>query len=323
MELSGIKKISLCGGEPFLLDGIVDVVEYAGKKNIKSSITSNGMTVYLLSAKDLDILKTHKCEINISIDSFSEEINAKTRGTASALPNALKSIKTLADSGIPVTVLTAISKYNFHDLYKSFVLARDFGVKQVLYQPLIYYSNYPDRNTIDEKSKLNVGIENLDLLMNELNKILKFERTHDIKTNVYRIIPWIETYLKTAAGKNGRWFFEEVIPRFYCREIFAIIDISYDGGIQPCGLALAETDIYKNREKGLAALWMEATAAIKEDMSNGRYRDYCNGCCHHFSRNMLASLIKYPWQNRAALSQMLPRLISRYGNTLYKKTFIK
>lgn len=319
MAHEGIKKISLCGGEPFLFDGILDVVEYAGKKNIRCSITSNGMTVWKLTAGELAILKNNQTEINISIDSFDESLNAKTRGTAAALSNALKSIKVLNDRGIPLTVLTAISKYNFHDLYNSFVLARKFGIQQMLFQPIIYFSNYPDRDSIQNKSQLNVGIENLGTLLTELKKILEFEQKHAIKTNVYRIMPWIESYLQTAAGKNGRWFFEEVVAKFYCREIFAIIDISYDGGIQPCGLALATTDIYQNREKGLLALWMEATAKIKEDLSKGNYRDYCNGCCHHFSRNMLASLIKYPWQNRVALTGMLPRLTSRYSNMIYKK----
>jgi len=46
MEKEGIEKISLCGGEPFLLDGIVEVVEYAGKKNIRCSLTKKRKVRY-------------------------------------------------------------------------------------------------------------------------------------------------------------------------------------------------------------------------------------------------------------------------------------
>ena len=113
--------------------------------------------------------------------------------------------------------------------------------------------------------------------------------------------------------------FNKIVEKFYCRELYAIIDISYDGGIQPCGLALATVNIRDNRQQGLIALWSQATSAIKDDLENGRYRDYCNGCCHHFSRNMLASIMKYPVKNRIALFNMLPLLSSRFMGRALKK----
>ena len=306
-----IPKISLCGGEPFLFEGIIEVVAYAGKKNIRCSITTNGMTAHLLRDHDLQILKECKTEINVSVDSFRESIQSFTRGSPAALPNALISIRKLGENRIPVTVLTVISKYNYRELFQFFTKAYQLGIKQVLFQPVIYYSNYPERLPVEEKSKLNVSVDQLDVLMGELTKILKFERRHKIKTNVYRIFPWIEFYLKTAEDQNGNWFFHDVLKKFYCREIHAIIDISYDGGIQPCGLAQASISIKNNRGPGLMSLWLKATETIKKDMKEGRYYDICNGCCHHFSRNMLASLIKHPIENRAALKSVLPLILLR------------
>lgn len=312
-------KISLCGGEPFLFDGIFDVVAYAGIKNVRCNITTNGMTVNKLTEHDLYILKECKTEINISIDSFQDTIQSFTRGTPSALKNAIKSAQRLQEKDIPVNVLAAISKYNYHDLYNFFLTAHDMRIKQVLFQPIIYYSNYPDRNTIPEKEQLNVSVDKLDVLMDELNKILQFEKKHDINTNVYRIKPWIEHYIRSAADKNGGWFFDKVLEEFYCRDLYAIIDITYDGGIQPCGLAAAEINIHENRHLGLEALWLKATEQIREDLSKGLYRPYCNGCCHHFSRNMIASIFRHPLKNRVALINILPLLLSRvYFRTLKK-----
>ena len=189
----------------------------------------------------------------------------------------------------------------------------------MLFQHVIYYSNYPDQLPVDSKSQLNVSADKLDVLMDELRKILRFERTHKIKTNVYRIIPWISYYLKTAAAQNGKWFFDEVLDKFFCREIHAIIDISYDGGIQPCGLRPASFSIYENRHLGLITLWSKATEEIKDDLRNGRYYPCCNGCCHHFSRNMLASIIKHPVRNRRALVTMAPLFLSRIRSGILKK----
>lgn len=322
MAKNKIRKIALCGGEPFLFKGIIDIVAYAGTKHIRCSITTNGMTAHLLNESELDVLKENKAEINISIDSFQDSVQTFTRGTPASLPNALKSLQKLSIKGIPVTVLTVISKYNYQDLFKFFTEAFEKGIKQVLFQPVIYYSNYPDECPVESKSQLNVGIDKLDIIMDELRKILRFERTHKINTNVYRIFPWISYYLKTAAAQNGKWFFDDVLDKFFCREIYAIIDISYDGGIQPCGLRPASISIHENRHLGLMALWSLATEDIKDDLLHGRYYPCCNGCCHHFSRNMLASIVKHPVKNRLALINMTPLLLSRIQSRILKKSIL-
>jgi len=321
MAESHIPKISLCGGEPFLFDGIIDVVSYAFNKNIRSSITTNGMTVHHLSEDDLNRLMECKTEINISVDSFEDGIQCYTRGTPAALHNALKSIWRLTEKGIPVTVLTVISKYNFRHLSDFFITAFEKGIKQVLFQPVIYHSNYPDRLPVNGKSQLNVGADQLDELMDELKKILQFERRHRINTNVYRIYPWIRCYLITASSRNNQMFFEPLLKRFFCRELYAIIDIAYDGGIQPCGLTPSTISIIGNRQPGLMTLWLKATAEIKANLQNGRFYDCCNGCCHHFSRNMLASIARHPVKNRMALIRMLPLIISRIISRLTRNLY--
>jgi MoaA/NifB/PqqE/SkfB family radical SAM enzyme len=319
MAVNGIRKISLCGGEPFLFKGLTEVIAYAGEKGIRCSVTTNGMTAHMLEEEELEILKKCKTGVNVSVDSFDEGIQALTRGTPAALPNALRSILILSEKSIPVTVLTVISKYNFDGLFNFLVSAYEKGIKQVLFQPVICHSNYPDQPAVENKPRLNVPAERLDDLMDELGKILKFERMHKIKTNVYRIYPWIRQYLETASASDGKWFFQEVVKKFYCREVDAIIDISFDGGIQPCGLAPASVFITGNRDRGLLAMWAEATGQIREDLLNNRYYEFCNGCCHHFSRNMIASVIRHPVKNRAALIRMVPLVISRLQWRLIKR----
>ncbi|MEI7980331.1 MAG: radical SAM protein [Bacteroidota bacterium] len=313
-----IGKISLCGGEPFLFSGLINLVAYAGTRNIKCSITTNGMTAFQLSESELNILKECKTEINLSIDSFQDDIQSFTRGSGNALSNALKSLERLNKNGIPVTILTVISRYNFSDLSKFFIEAYEKGIKQVLFQPVIYYSNYPGQPAIENKSLLNVSVDKLDILMEELRKILLFEKTHRINTNVYRIFPWIGTYLRTAAGRDGKWFFKELLGSFFCRELYAIIDINFNGGIQPCGLTPASVSIINNRQPGLMALWLKATEEIKKDLSDERFYTYCNGCCHHFSRNMLASIVRHPVENHKALGNLTPLILSRMKNRILK-----
>ena len=319
MALHRINRISLCGGEPFLFDGIMEVVAYAGKRNIRCSITSNGMTVYKLQDSDFEMLRRYKADINISIDSFEKEIQILTRGVPTALGNAIRSLQKLADERIPVTLLSAISCYNYNDLFPFVVKAHRMGIKQVLFQPIIHYTNYPDRQTIQGKTSLNVSPGQIPVLIENLEKILIFEKRHNINTNVYRIMPWIGHYIESSASGNGKWFFGEVLEKFYCREIYATIDIAYDGGIQPCALTRAKINIKDHGEKGLMELWQAASKTIRDDLSKGSYYEYCNACCNKFSRNMLASVMKYPRKNRKALSKVAPLILSRILSQTKKK----
>ena len=323
MLLNRIPKISLCGGEPFLFKGITDVVSYAASKNIRTSITTNGMTVHQLPRHELLTLKNCQTEINVSIDSFDEEIQSLTRGTTSALTNALKSIALLNEFQIPVTVLCAVSKYNYKDLSDFVKKACELKIKQILFQPLIFTTNYPGQPPVDQKKQLNVPVEHFSEFETELNKILRFERNHPIKTNVYRILPWIKHYIASASGNNETMFFHNVLGKFYCREIDAIIDISFDGGIQPCGLAQAKVNVFENRQSGLIALWKSATSDLKEQLNKEKFPPICNSCCHHFSRNMIASVMRHPWKNKKALITMVPLFGARFFHNFKKKIIVK
>ena len=323
MAATGIKRISFCGGEPFLFPEIISIVEYAGEKNIRCTITTNGMKAFKMSRKDLRILKENNALINISIDSFDESLQDHIRGKKNSLVNPLRSIEVFSEYGIPVTVLTVISKYNYENLYDIFVTACDKRIKQILFQPVISFSNYPDRAPVPEKSRINVPPKGIPVLMENLRRMHKYEKTHNINTNIYRIMPWIKNYLETPASGNGKWFFDDVVKKFYCREVDAIIDITYDGGIQPCGLALSSVTIHSNREKGLLALWEEATHDLRSELNNNKFREICNGCCHHFSRNLLASVIRFPVTNRKTLFTVGSLILNRIAYRTYKKLLYK
>jgi MoaA/NifB/PqqE/SkfB family radical SAM enzyme len=319
MALEGIDRLSMCGGEPFLFQGLVDIVKYAWSKKVRSNITSNGMTIYKLTDHEIKTLSDCNCHINISVDSFNPEIQSKTRGNHQALENAIRSIEILQKNKINVTVLSAISKYNYTDLFSSFKSAYQLGVKELLYQPIISVSNYPDKEKNDKKEELNVPVSDIAELNYQLEEILTFERRNNIKTNVYRIIPWISEYIKSVWQNDSKPFYLNILNRFYCREAYAVIDISYYGGIQSCGLASAERSIKNRNNQRLIELWHDATTNFKKQLENENFPEICNGCCHKFSRNMLASVLKFPVSNRRAAVIIFTLLLKRVVNRFIKR----
>jgi MoaA/NifB/PqqE/SkfB family radical SAM enzyme len=322
MAESGIRRIAFFGGEPFLFDGLISLVEYAGSKKIRSSITTNGMTVHKLSHHEIGTLIENHAEINLSVDSFDQSINSVTRGSVLALPNALKSMEKLQQSGLSPTLLAVISRYNAGDLFNFFTTAYSHGIRQVLFQPVIYFSNYPDKQPVPGKKGINVGPEDLGLLLGELNRIVHFEQRHHIRSNVYRLKPWIRHYITAMSDGPDRAFFREVLERFECREIHAIIEIGYDGGVQPCALLPAPFSIIHDKSQGLVPLWERATKELRIEIDRGLYPGQCNGCCNHFSRNMLASVFSHPIQNRRALFSLVPLIGSRIWWGTMKKLIL-
>lgn len=319
MALLGMKRLSMCGGEPFLFNGLAEIVQYAWRKKIRSNITSNGMTIFKLTEQEFKILADCKCQINISIDSFNAEIQSITRGSSYALENAIRSIEILQKNKIDVIVLTAISKYNYTNLLSSIEIACKLGIKELLYQPIISVSNFPDIKKIDKKEELNVPLSDIAQLNFQLDEILAFERKNDIKTNVYRIKPWINEYIKSVWQNDSKPFYNMVLNRFYCRETFAVIDISYIGGIQLCGLANAPVSIKDRKNESIIELWHKATDCFKNELEKGNYPDICKGCCHKFSRNMLASVMMHPLTNRHATVQIGTLMLKRMTNMIIKR----
>ena len=323
MALIGIKRLSLCGGEPFLFNDIIDVVAYASEKTIVCNISSNGMVLCEKTLEELAILKKCQTHVNISIDSFNDDIQSKVRGNRSALKNALCAIKVLQRHHIPYTVLTAISNFNFSDLSHSFIEAKKIGVKEIIYQPIIYASNYPEKNPIDEKGKINVSLENLAEMQAQLKTIAKYEKRSALKTNTYRLKPWINEYIKSSCLKVEKPFYKKVLKKFHCREVYAVIDIDYYGGIQPCGLLKAEVNIKNHNNENLLSLWNLATKNLKENLYTGDFPEVCDSCCHKFSRNMLSSIMKYPLVNSKTLVIIFILLSKRIANQFIKTIFIK
>ncbi len=310
----GIRRLSLCGGEPFLFSDLFEVVEYAFKNQIICNITTNGMTISHLSEKSLSILKKCNTTVNISVDSFHEPIQNKTRGNDKAYTETIRAIETCKSHEIPFIILTVISVFNYKDLILSLHRAHELGIKQILYQPVISFSNFPELDTINQKENLNVPFESLSSLMEELDKMFYFETKNDIKTNLYRIIPWIATYIKQFDKNTKIPFYKTVLPQFYCRESLEVIDIDYHGNIQPCGLIKGDIRIDPFGSVNLLTLWEIATSSLQEELKRNAYPKECSGCCHKFGRNMLASMMKYPIRNRKALLKTASLLINREYN---------
>lgn len=77
IKVLGLSAITISGGEPFLHEGIADILAFAKSLKMKVSIISNGTC---FSQKNLPVLLCYAPNIQLSFDGYNAETHDKTRG---------------------------------------------------------------------------------------------------------------------------------------------------------------------------------------------------------------------------------------------------
>ena len=133
--------IEFSGGEPFMKKGFVDLLQWCSDQRINFGVTTNGSA---LNPKMLErFVRTRPFNVNVSIDSYKDEIHDYTRGIAGSLAHLREALGNLAREqerqGVrfPVIVKPTVTSANFRDLPE---LARwavaELGATLVNFQPI-------------------------------------------------------------------------------------------------------------------------------------------------------------------------------------------
>ncbi|HRT84812.1 MAG TPA: radical SAM protein [Bacteroidales bacterium] len=288
MNFSRIPFLDLGGGEPLLFEDIFEVIQYAYKFGIKSSILTNGMLLPDLSSDKIKILKDCESFANVSIDSFSVKNEEYIRGAKDALSRSTKGVTILVKHHIPVNIMTVISAQNYKDLFDVVVNANSLGVNRVIFQPVIFISCFPEVEPINNKNKrsLNVSLDNLIDIEDQFRRILDFERNAHIKTNVDVLAKWLTDYIRFVHSyPMNDFFFKKVVNRFWCAPLYSTIAINYYGEISPCNMLKPAGSIKDRGDKSLLQLWNDSCATTRKMINMGHYPDECRSCVCAFDNN--------------------------------------
>jgi len=127
----GVIRILLFGGEPFIRDDIVNIIEYADSLNFVVAVDSNGFYItYDLVER---LRRNKRLEIAISLDSNISEEHDGNRQCKGLFAHAVQSIRLLVDAKIKVIVSTYVSRQRLNDgvVERVVCLARKLGVRGV------------------------------------------------------------------------------------------------------------------------------------------------------------------------------------------------
>jgi mycofactocin radical SAM maturase len=120
-------QINFGGGEPFLRDDFLHILDYAHSKSITTCVSTNGTVLderVVKKLKTMDLLY-----IQVSLDGASPETNDQIRGKGT-FERILDGIRLLAKYEIPdFSINTVVTRLNFTEIVRLHELAQQFGAK--------------------------------------------------------------------------------------------------------------------------------------------------------------------------------------------------
>ena len=257
-----IYSLSIGGGEPLLLNFLPDLIRYAKSKDIKVSISTNGL---LLTQNLLNELIDAGLEIiQISIDGLKSE-HEELRGK-NTFDKVIKSLKIIQKSNINYRVACVINKINYRSISKFINFMYDCDVK------VINFFRYMPINNNDE------------LCLNS-QELLHVSR--DLISNFYN----------NKYGEHGRYITFEPLSFFsflldnrflshsVCTAGLSKFVVDNNGDTMPCNYYRINCG---NIEKAsFSEIWKNINCFVKNrspiECKTCKYLDICNGGCKGFS----------------------------------------
>lgn len=257
-------RISLTGGEPFLSQHLIDIVEYLQKaEEIKYiDILTNGTCItreIIPQIKHLNKIR----QIQVSLDGASHTTHDKIRGKGS-FDKALKGIRLLKEDGIQVAMMFTLFRENKDEIPQLIELA----IKERI-----------DALTVERVTPCGEGqnLKNQILSPNELKDIYEYlsrvAETDEVKQSGLVIRRARPLWVNTISGDFNSAI-EKKIGGF-CPIGYTAMAILADGTVLPCRrLNIPIGNIMKD---GLFKIWY--TSEVLWNIRNkGKLQGNCNKC---------------------------------------------
>lgn len=124
----GVFHVVITGGEPFLRPDIVQILEYAARKNLIWTVTSNGSALNGDTIRRLEPIKSHFRSVQISLHGLSEEMCALYGITAKQMRSTKANIEALVNHGFTTTVICLFNGANEEEVLATYEWCRTKGV---------------------------------------------------------------------------------------------------------------------------------------------------------------------------------------------------
>lgn len=290
----GVEHINLAGAEPFVYQGILDIIDSIKSKKIECSLVTNGSLIDTATAKRLVDLRVDA--MRFSVDGSTSEVHDWVRGFKGAFDRVITAITTIRHYGesvgyIPhISLNTTISTLNLTEIPRMMKLANKIGVDGINYG-LVLQTNTTDVSATDfllGEEATSVQFQKVDdRLMfttndtKSLSKLFAEADTLAASLNIMHNIPTINRYLDNPETISSGRYLSYLMKsgEVSCAYPFKRTLIDTYGNVYPCSPIRYKVGSLKNNT--LEEIWSgELYNGFREQFSQLGSFPICLSCCN-------------------------------------------
>lgn len=127
-DLTSLKvfQVNIGGGEPFIREDFIDLLDYSHKKGLVTCVSTNGIAIDDSVAKRLSSMDM--LYLQVSLDGATEEINDRIRGKGT-YRRIISAMDSLAANRVRFSINTVLTRVNFDHLETLRALAGEYGAE--------------------------------------------------------------------------------------------------------------------------------------------------------------------------------------------------
>jgi radical SAM protein with 4Fe4S-binding SPASM domain len=255
----GVKRFYITGGEPFIKEGIFDLIKYITKTKRRELIVLTNATLFddrKIAA--LRKLVSPKLLLQVSLEGPNAEIHDKLRGKGS-FDKAVEGIKKLISIGITPIVSTAISKLNEKDIARTSRFLSKLGIQE--HNVLWMHAKGRGANNLDD---LYVPSENIARAMKKLKKEYKEQEV------IFDNVESLKVRVRTKRGRKND----------LCNNCYEKICVNSDGHVYPCASLNGDRnfDAGSVRKESLKDIWLNSKVMEKGRDNSVQNKPECRDC---------------------------------------------
>ncbi|AUC77161.1 radical SAM protein [Olleya sp. Bg11-27] len=277
-------KLGYAFTEPLVYRYLEDSLNYAKEKNIKTTITTNALTLKQNAKKLID---ANLNELYISLDG-PQDIHNEIRGHKKSFQKAVEGIEEIfrLNPKQSVSVFCVITEWNIGYLKEFIAFFKDFPLKEIGFM----HTNFTPQSVADNHNIIwgnkykatasnieEITIDNydLDLLWSEIKAIKQNQYSYNISFS-----PEIDSKEKLVEFYHNP---EKIIGK-RCNDIFSNIMIKSDGSVIPSHGRCYNLNLGNIYDRSLKQIWNTKTLKqLRSDMiKNNGLLPACSRCCSAF-----------------------------------------
>ncbi len=277
-------KLAYAFTEPLIYPHLIKSIEYATKRGVYTTITTNALT---LRQKSKGLAEAGVKHMYISLDG-PQDVHNEIRGNKKSFQKAIEGIKEIQQYNNPPTidVICAITQWNIGFLEEFLEELSELNINEVSFM----HTQFADNGMADKHNEkwghlypaTSSNLEEVDLAQMDLSKLLV--EIKNIKKKQYSFALTFSPEITDSEGLDEFYLQPEKLLGSHCNAVFSSLMVKSDGSVIPAHGRCFNLTVGNLYKEGLPEIWNSQSFSTfrKNLMSDGGLFDGCSRCCSAF-----------------------------------------